>query len=111
MNKHSKYRPLLGKVQGQIMKAEIGVTGVYQVMLEALDEAETAELALREELAALRAESEVHQGTLRPVAKLVNQMILNAIEEAGPFYSNDIGDTVVRVDGLIEYTTQIEAGL
>jgi DNA repair exonuclease SbcCD ATPase subunit len=50
MDKDSKYRPVLDKVQSQIMKAEIGVTGVYQVMLEALDEAETAEAALREEL-------------------------------------------------------------
>tara|TARA_R110000824_G_scaffold396707_2_gene598637 strand:+ start:2235 stop:2666 length:432 start_codon:yes stop_codon:yes gene_type:complete len=57
MDKDSKYRPVLDKVQSQIMKAEIGVTGVYQVMLETLGEAETAELALREELAALRAEN------------------------------------------------------
>lgn len=40
MNKHSKYRPLMDEIQGQIMRAEIGVTGLYQIMLETLDEAE-----------------------------------------------------------------------
>jgi hypothetical protein len=54
MNKHSKYRPLLDKVECEIMRAEVGVTGVYQYMLEALDEAEAVETALREELAALK---------------------------------------------------------
>tara|TARA_R110000850_G_scaffold191846_1_gene318892 strand:+ start:455 stop:727 length:273 start_codon:yes stop_codon:yes gene_type:complete len=57
MNKHSKYRPLLDKVEGEIMQAEVGVTGVYRYMLEALDEAEIVETALQEELAALKAEN------------------------------------------------------
>jgi hypothetical protein len=54
MNKHSKYRPLLDEIQSEIMLAEVGVTGVYQYMLEALDGAETVETALREELEALK---------------------------------------------------------
>ena len=54
MNKHSKYRQLLDEVECEIMRAEVGVTGVYRYMLEALDEAEAVETALREELAALK---------------------------------------------------------
>tara|TARA_R110000851_G_scaffold71158_1_gene158489 strand:+ start:18 stop:311 length:294 start_codon:yes stop_codon:yes gene_type:complete len=69
MNKHSKYRPLQNKVKGRIMNAEIGVTGVYQVMLETLDEAETAEAALREELAALRAENELLNSDAKKVTE------------------------------------------
>ena len=55
MNKHSKYRPLLDKVELKIARHELSVHGAYQIMLESLDEAETAELALREDLEALRA--------------------------------------------------------
>ena len=55
MNKHSKYRPLLDKIQSEIMRAEVGVTGVYQYMLEALDGAEKFELALHDDIEVLNA--------------------------------------------------------
>lgn len=40
MNKHSKYRPLMDVIQTKIMRAEIGVTNLYQIMLETLDDIE-----------------------------------------------------------------------
>lgn len=40
MNKNSKYRPVMDEIQSQIMRAEIGVTGLYQIMLETLSDVE-----------------------------------------------------------------------
>jgi hypothetical protein len=84
MDKHSKYRPLLDKIQSEIMRAEVGVTGVYQYMLEALDGAETVEVALREELAALK--------------------------QSTPKIKTDTGQAWIwRVGDLEEYANKIEA--
>ena len=133
MNKHSKYRPILDKVQIQIMKAEIGVTGVYQVMLEALDEAETAEAALREELAALRSSlgslgiHNLKQGIMlsqmgvepEDLAKVsINKVRADAVRsvtEQGFEYSVEHGpwdnDWVISQYVINDYANKIEAGL
>jgi len=54
MNKHSKYRKLLDDVKDQVCNAEIGVTGVYQLMLETLHKAEKEEEALQAHIVSLR---------------------------------------------------------
>tara|TARA_R110000851_G_scaffold117548_1_gene244308 strand:+ start:659 stop:1072 length:414 start_codon:yes stop_codon:yes gene_type:complete len=135
MNKHSKYRPLLDKVQGQIMKAEIGVTGVYKVMLEVLDEAETTELALREELTALRSEDKL-LGELIPklapfnvaqrllvmdtVTRTLAQSLakvradaVRSVTEQGFEYSVEQGpwgnDWAISLDAINDYANKIEA--
>jgi len=55
MNKHSKYRELLGDVKQQICRAEVGVTGVYQLMLQTLDKADKEERSMQVELASANA--------------------------------------------------------
>lgn len=47
MNKNSKYAKLIDDTRGQICRAEIGVTGVFQLMIETLGqiERESADIA------------------------------------------------------------------
>ena len=81
MNKHSKYRPLLDKVELKIARHELSFHEVYQIMLESLDEAETAELALREDLEALRAHCALVKDSadiaLNDLAGLLNNQKVN----------------------------------
>jgi len=65
MNKNSKYRELLDSVKLQITRAEIGVTGVYQLMLETLDKAEKDEGELKRKIEELEVD---------------NKMLINALE-------------------------------
>ena len=90
MNKNSKYRPLLDKVEDEIMQAEVGVTGVYQYMLEALDRAEAVELALREELEALKAEKEFIMGKLIAASQATNIIAIDTLIEEAIEYANKI---------------------
>ncbi len=53
MNKYSKYRDLLDNIKMKICRAEMGVTNVYQVMLETLDKAEKEELAINASIKSL----------------------------------------------------------
>ena len=58
MNKHSKYRPLLDKVEIKIACHGLTTYGLYRIMLQVLDEAEDSEASLKEEIRALRAEND-----------------------------------------------------
>jgi len=40
MNKNSKYRPLMDELKLKISTNEIGVHGLYRIMIETLDEVE-----------------------------------------------------------------------
>ncbi len=57
MNKHSKYRPLMDDIQDKICNAEIGVTGLYRLMLETLDEAEQELATLKASLPKIKADA------------------------------------------------------
>jgi hypothetical protein len=102
MDKHSKYRPLLDKIQSEIMLAEVGVTGVYQYMLEALDGAEKFELALREELEVLK----------QSIPKIKADAI-RSVTEQGFEYSVEHGpwdnDCVISQYVINDYADKIEA--
>jgi len=57
MNKHSKYRPLMDDIQNKICNAEIGVTGLYRLMLETLDEAEQELATLKASIPKIKADA------------------------------------------------------
>ena len=57
MNKHSKYRPLMDDIQDKICNAEIGVTGLYRLMLETLDEAEQELATIKASLPKIKADA------------------------------------------------------
>lgn len=59
MNKYSKYRELLDATRNQICQAEIGVTGVFQLMMETLDTAEKEAARKDAEIEALKEESKM----------------------------------------------------
>ncbi len=92
MNKHSKYRPLMDDIQDKICNAEIGVTGLYRLMLETLDEAE-------QELATLKAS----------LPKIKADAVLQAAKDLD-LYSVDCSETGINVgDGIAEYVNKKEA--
>jgi hypothetical protein len=101
MDKHSKYRPLLDKIQSEIMRAEVGVTGVYQYMLEALDGAETVEVALREELEALK------KSIPKIRADAIRDMLAN-LNKSGTF-KWEHRDAIIE-DTIKKFADEIEGG-
>ena len=57
MNKQSKYGLLMDDIKDKICRAEIGVTGVYRLMIEALDEAEQELSDLKASLPKIKADA------------------------------------------------------
>lgn len=57
MDRHSKYRPLMDDIQDKICNSEIGVTGLYRLMLETLDEAEQELATLKASIPKIKADA------------------------------------------------------
>jgi len=95
MNKHSKYRPLMNDIQDKICNAEIGVTGLYRLMLETLDEAEQELATLKASLPKIKADA---------VRELIREEIT-----VGRLH-NDQKRSFIFVSDASKYANKLEAG-
>jgi hypothetical protein len=119
MDKHSKYRPLLDEIQSEIMLSEVGVTGVYQYMLEALDGAEKFELALHDDIEVLKADVSILSNNIEALESDKDKLMdsweevsesesalreeLAALKQSMPKIRADaIRDMLTCIDGAIE---------
>lgn len=89
MNNKSKYRPLMDDIQDKICSHEIGVTGVYRLMIEALDEAEQELSDLKASLPKIKADA-------------VRSFDIPELDS--------LGDERVVSDALNEHANKLEAG-
>ena len=113
MNKQSKYRFLMDDIQDKICRAEIGVTGLYKIMLETLDEAEQELAIARQEATAYRISLENLEASL---PKIKADAVRSAVKTTeSRVYSEDHFGLVsyhneILSQDVLEYANKLEAG-
>jgi hypothetical protein len=97
MNKYSKYRPLMDKVESLIARHMLSSQAVFQYMLEALDEAESIENALRKELETLKAN----------IPKIKADAVRSLFDE-GCWDARIDGESYFKGSSIAEYADELE---